>query len=55
MADDRKLTPKQVSALRGKLKARKRATGMADRYEKQLTKNEIQYQEKLAKDLKNFL
>lgn len=55
MADERKLTPKQVSTLRGRLKARKRATSMANRYEKQRNKNELQYQENLAKELKKFL
>jgi hypothetical protein len=55
MADERKLTRQEVSTLRGRLKAKKRATVMANRHEKRLKTAEDQYQEKLAKDLNNFL
>jgi hypothetical protein len=45
------LTPKEISALRGKLKARKRASSMKTRYSKKLSEVERLYQEKLAKDI----
>lgn len=51
----KKLNAKEVSALRGRLKARKRADTMAKRHEKRLADEDRKYQEKLAKDMKLHL
>lgn len=56
MADERKpMTVHEVSALRGKFKAKKRAVGMAKRYRTAKDVAEQKYQEQLAKDLQNNL
>jgi hypothetical protein len=52
---DKKLTRDELNALKGRLKAPKRAATMGKRYAKQQETAEAAYQEKLAKDLKNIL
>lgn len=52
---DRKLTPHQVSVLRGRLKARKRGEAMAKRTAKRNEQYEIDRQIKLANEMKKHL
>lgn len=55
MKDPRHLSVKEVSAIRGKLKARRRAEALANRAARMQELEELKYQNALARELKKHL